>query len=62
MAEGRDEKQEADIQVYDKHWFIKKEIASQYRCEKCENILKDPLQIGICGHQFCRSCLPQEVK
>jgi hypothetical protein len=60
MAEGP--AKEADLNGYDKHWFVKKERALEFRCETCSNILKDPQQIIICGHQFCRSCLPKEVK
>ena len=61
IAEGPADKDD-DLNAYDKHWFIKKEIALEYRCDACSNILKDAMQITTCGHQFCRLCLPREVK
>ncbi len=62
MAEGPDERQKNDLNDYDKHWFVEKVKALEYRCGKCDNILKDPQQIIMCGHQFCLSCLPKDVK
>ena len=61
MAEGPDERQKNDLNGYNKHWFVKREIALEYRCGTCDNILKDPRQI-MCGHQFCLSCLPKDAK
>ena len=59
MAEGPADE---DLNSYNKHWFIKKEMVLQYRCDACGNILKDAMQIAVCGHQYCRLCLLGEVK
>ena len=61
MAKGPEDEDD-DLNAYDKNWFIKKEIALEYTCDACRNILKDAMQITVCGHQFCRLCLPREVK
>ena len=47
---------------FNKHWFVKKEKASEYKCYICEQILDNPQQFICCGEQFCKLCLPAEVK
>ena len=33
-----------------------KEILSCLQCSKCEYILRDAVQLLVCGHRLCREC------
>ena len=48
---------------YPVKWFKDQDfIRRMYQCAVCFEVMKDPLQVRDCGHQFCRYCLDKVLK
>ena len=37
-------------------------VRKMYQCAVCLEVVKDPMQVRNCGHQFCRYCIDNVLK
>ena len=48
---------------YPLKWFIDQNVARDFwECAICLEVLKDPVQVRDCGHQFCALCIDDTLK
>ena len=48
---------------YPLKWFKDQNTVRQfYECALCLEVLKDTVQVGGCGHQFCALCIDDVLK
>ena len=48
---------------YPLKWFIDQNVARDFwECAICLEVLKDPVQVRDCGHQFCALCIDDILK
>ena len=48
---------------YPLKWFKNKEsVRDMWECAVCLEVVKDPVQVRGCGHQFCCYCLDNVLK
>ena len=52
-----------DHSGYPLNWFKDQNVVRQFHeCALCLEVLKDTVQVGGCGHQFCALCIDDVLK
>ena len=52
-----------DHSGYPMKWFKDQNgVRNAYECAICLEVLKDPVQVRDCGHQFCAFCIDDILK
>jgi hypothetical protein len=52
-----------DHSGYPMKWFKDQNaVRNAYECAICLEVLKDPVQVRDCGHQFCALCIDDILK
>ena len=46
-------------QVYSSHGPLKPPDLFALMCSKCKLILREPKQVIVCGHRYCKQCIEQ---